>query len=114
MTHHSSRAQWNTANARLANKPFDDLFEDKKPMNIIEWIVAEKYAKNEFAASHIANGLKLSELHGDLEAQQARVKLYRAWRDSQVFGKDTAACYAKAIAGERVPELALLAEAVSE
>lgn len=31
MTHYSARAQWNTANARLANKPFDDLFAEKKP-----------------------------------------------------------------------------------
>jgi hypothetical protein len=31
MSHHSARAQWNTANARLANKPFDDLFAEKKP-----------------------------------------------------------------------------------
>lgn len=30
MTHYSARAQWNTANARLANKPFDDLFAEKK------------------------------------------------------------------------------------
>jgi hypothetical protein len=31
MSHHSARAQWNTANARLANKPFDDLFTYDKP-----------------------------------------------------------------------------------
>lgn len=29
MSHYSARAQWNTANARLANKPFDDLFAPK-------------------------------------------------------------------------------------
>lgn len=26
MSHHSMRAKWNTANARLANKPFDGIF----------------------------------------------------------------------------------------
>lgn len=31
MTKHSARAQWNTANAQLANKPFDDLFTYNKP-----------------------------------------------------------------------------------
>ena len=29
MSRYSARAQWNTANARLANKPFDNLFADK-------------------------------------------------------------------------------------
>lgn len=29
MTNHSMRAKWSTANARLANKPFDDLFNDE-------------------------------------------------------------------------------------
>lgn len=29
MSKHSMRAKWNTANARLANKPFDDLFAEK-------------------------------------------------------------------------------------
>jgi hypothetical protein len=28
MPHHSARAQWNTANARLANKPFEHIFDD--------------------------------------------------------------------------------------
>ena len=77
--------------------------------NIIEWVLENKYARNEYQAAHIANGLRLAELHNDPEAQQTRVKLYRAWRDSQVFPKDdTASCYAKAIQGERVPELPLM------
>ncbi len=75
-------------------------------MNIIEWMVQDKYAANVFAAAHIANGLKLIELRNDFEAQKARVLLYRAWRDSQSFPKsDTASCYKMAIAGEKVPEL---------
>lgn len=77
-------------------------------MNIIEWMIENKYARNEFQAAHIANGLKLAELHNDPEAQQARVKLYRAWRDSQVFAKhDTESCYRMAIKGDAVPELPL-------
>lgn len=30
MPHYSARAQWNTANARLANEPFDYLFGECK------------------------------------------------------------------------------------
>ena len=30
MSKHSMRAKWNTANAALANKPFDDLFQVKE------------------------------------------------------------------------------------
>lgn len=48
-------------------------------MNIIEWMVSEKIAQNEFAAAHIANGLKLISLPTD-EERIARVKLYRKWR----------------------------------
>lgn len=80
-------------------------------MNIIEWMIEQKYARNVFQATHIANGLKLAKLHGNTEAQQARVKLYRTWRDSKTFQPtDTASCYAKAIAGERVPELFSITE----
>lgn len=50
-------------------------------MNLIQWIVEQKLAKNEFAAAHLANGLKLSEVK-DFESQQARVRLYRDWRNS--------------------------------
>ena len=73
-------------------------------MNIIQWIIEKKYAKNEFQAAHIANRLKLSELHDQPEAQQERVKLYRRWRDSQVYGKNTAPCFEKAIEGIEAPQ----------
>lgn len=46
---------------------------------IMMWMVAEKLAQNEFAASKIATGLKLWELPNEA-AMQARVKLYRRWR----------------------------------
>ncbi len=71
---------------------------------IINWIIENKFAKNEFQAAAIANGLRLADLQYDLAAQQERVRLYRAWRDSKTF-KDTASCFSKAILGERVPEL---------
>lgn len=72
-------------------------------MNIIEWMILEGYADNQFRAGHISDGLHLIELHGDMEAQQARVKLYRDWRNSKVYGTKTAPCYEKAIAGEAAP-----------
>ena len=75
-------------------------------MNIVEWIIENKFARNEFQAAHIANGLRLAEIRNNPELQQERVKLYRAWRDSQTYPKsDTQSCYDKAIAGEKVPEL---------
>lgn len=46
---------------------------------IINWIVSEKLAVNEFAASQIVNGLRVCELD-DENAIKARVKLYRKWR----------------------------------
>ncbi len=77
-------------------------------MNIIAWMIEQGIAKNEFQASHIANGLRLVDLLHDTEAQQARVQLYRSWRNSGVFPpKDRQSCYAKAINGEVVPELPL-------
>jgi len=73
--------------------------------NIIEWIIENKFADNMFRASAIANGLHLTDPLHDLEAQQARVKLYRDWRNSGVFAKhDTASCFAKAICGEPAPK----------
>lgn len=46
---------------------------------IMLWMVSEKLAQNEFAASKIATGLKLWELP-DEDAMKARVLLYRKWR----------------------------------
>ena len=71
-------------------------------MNIIEWIIENKYAKNVFQATAIANGLKLIELHGEPEKQQERVKLYRRWRDSKVYN-DTKPCFEKAAEGVEPP-----------
>ena len=73
--------------------------------DIIKWILSEHLASNEFAAAHIANGLHLTDILHDPDAQKARVRLYRDWRASKIFhAKDTMSCYAKAILGESVPQ----------
>ena len=70
-------------------------------MNVIEMLINEGIAKNGFQAAHIANGLKLAGLP---EAEQLkRARLYRDWRNTKIYGKETAPCYEKAIAGEAVP-----------
>jgi len=46
--------------------------------NIIEWMIENKIADNNFSAAHIANGLKLAGL--DQAEQEARCRLYRRWR----------------------------------
>jgi hypothetical protein len=45
----------------------------------IEWMISEKIADNGFSASHIYEGLKLHKCR-TREEQQARCRLYRAWR----------------------------------
>lgn len=78
----------------------------KKDWNVVDWIIEEKYAKNNWQGSAIANGLQLYEIANDPEAQKKRVRLYRDWRKANIFPKDdTASCFAKAIAGEAVPML---------
>lgn len=47
--------------------------------NIISWMIKEGFAKNNFNASSIINGLRLWELKDESE-QKARVKRYRLWR----------------------------------
>jgi hypothetical protein len=70
-------------------------------INIIQWIVSEKLAKNEFAATHLANGLKLAEVRNDPEEQKRRVTEYRKWRDAT---KDAPAqCYQYVLEGREVP-----------
>jgi len=70
--------------------------------NIIDVLIEEKIADNVFRASHIANGCRLFDLKTDVE-KIARARLYRDWRNSGIFGKQTQPCYNKAIAGEAVP-----------
>ena len=70
-------------------------------MNVVEWMISEKVAKNGFNAAHIANGLKLYELKDDA-AIMARCRLYRKWRNA---GEPSAVAYQNAIDGKEVSSL---------
>lgn len=48
------------------------------PQSITEWMVDEKIANHGIQAGHIKDGLKLEGL--PREEQEARCRLYRAWR----------------------------------
>jgi hypothetical protein len=68
-------------------------------MNIIQWIVDRKLAANNFAAAHIANGLKLAGLPED--EQMRRVEQYRLWRRAT---KDAPSkCYQYVLEGRMPP-----------
>jgi len=70
--------------------------------NLVQLLINEKFADNPFRASAIVNGLKLWELKTKSE-QIARVRLYRDWRVSGIYGKKTAPCFEEAIKGNAVP-----------
>ena len=69
---------------------------------LIIWMVDEKLAENNFAASNIATGLRLWELPTE-DAQKTRVRLYRKWRPKTETDKKnmlpTAQAYDLAISG---------------
>jgi hypothetical protein len=71
MTRHSSRAKWNTANTRLANKPFDDLFAQAKPdpdaaiIDLIKQIPADDYPEELQAARRLRFVARVRERNGD-------------------------------------------------
>lgn len=70
-------------------------------MNIIEWIVEKKLAVNPFAAAHLANGLKLTDIMHDPEEQMRRVMEYRKWRRAT---KDSPQkCYQYVLEGKEPP-----------
>lgn len=71
-------------------------------MNDVELIKEHKFADNDFRAAAIATGLKLWECKTE-EEKIARVRLYRDWRTSKIYGKNTAPCFEAAIKGEPVP-----------
>jgi len=70
--------------------------------NLNDLLITHKFADNNFRAAAIVTGLKLWELKTEAE-QLARVRLYRDWRTSKIFGSKTAPCFEKALAGEAVP-----------
>jgi hypothetical protein len=71
-------------------------------MNDVELIKVNKFADNDFRAAAIATGCKLWELKTEGE-KIARVRLYRDWRVSKIYGKDTKSCFEMACKGEAVP-----------
>lgn len=81
--------------------------------NLVELLMTHKYADNSFRAAAIVNGLKLWEL--DTEAEQlARVRLYRDWRVSKIYGSKTAPCFEEAIKGTPVPAAQDIFELVTD
>lgn len=74
----------------------------EKEFPIVTLLIQNKIADNGFRAAHIVRGCKLAELETD-EERLARARLYRDWRNSQIYGKQTAPCYEHAIKGDAVP-----------
>lgn len=72
-------------------------------MNIVEVIVDEKIADNNFHAANMLNVLECGKLAND-EERLARCRLYKEWKQA---GENKKAARLKAIAGERVPKLNL-------
>ena len=74
----------------------------EKEFPIVTLLIQNKIADNGFRAAHIVRGCKLAELETD-EERLARARLYRDWRNSQIYGKNTAPCYEHAVKGDAVP-----------
>lgn len=72
-------------------------------MTLVEQLIAEHIAKNEFHAANMLNVLKCAELKTD-EERLARCRRYHAWKNA---GENKPAARLRAIEGEEVPELDL-------
>jgi hypothetical protein len=72
-------------------------------MNVCELIKFHKFADNDFRAAAIATGCKLWECKTE-DDKIARVRLYRDWRNSKIYGKLTAPCFEAACNGEQLPK----------
>ncbi len=68
---------------------------------IMDWMITEKIAKNDFNAAAIVNGLELYKLDND-EAMKARVRLYRDWRNA---GEPSKVSFQHAIKGDVIQAL---------
>jgi hypothetical protein len=66
--------------------------------HIMDWMIAEKIAKNDFNAAAIVNGLELYKLADD-GAMKARCKLYRDWRNA---GEKSKVAFQHAINGDKI------------
>jgi len=78
--------------------------------NIMDWMITEKIAKNDFNAAAIVNGLKLHEVADD-EARKSRVKLYRDWRNA---GEPSKVAFQHAINGDAIQALPIDGALLSE
>lgn len=77
-------------------------FLTKDELPLVQLLIQNDIADNVYRASAIVVGCELASLPTD-EERLARARLYRAWRNSQIYGKRTEPCYEKAIKGEVVP-----------
>ena len=73
--------------------------------DINQWMIQHKYAKNDFNAYAIFNGLELSK-EPRFWKRVYLILLYRRWRTSKVYN-NTADCFAAALRGERPQELVI-------
>jgi hypothetical protein len=71
--------------------------------DINQWMINHHYAKNVFEANHIFQGLELYR-ESRFWLRVKRIVIYRRWRTSQVYGKNTKLCFDKAVRGERPPK----------
>ncbi len=78
--------------------------------HIMNWMITEKIAKNDFNASAIVNGLELYKVEGD-EAKKARIRLYRDWRNA---GEKTKIAFEHAIKGDVIQALPIEGALLSE
>lgn len=68
-------------------------------MNILDWMIEKRLAKNLFNARHIADRLQLNTLAE--RDQRRRVEAYRRWRDA---GESLAVCFENVLAGKEPPK----------
>jgi hypothetical protein len=53
---------------------------DTNAERILNWMIDNGYAKNQWNATAIMNGLELAEISDDFETQKRRVIEYREWK----------------------------------
>ncbi len=79
-------------------------------IEIMNWMITEKIARNDFNASAIVNGLELYKLNDD-ETMKARVRLYRDWRNA---GEPSKVAFQHAIKGDVIQALPIEGVLLSE
>ena len=70
---------------------------ERNYMDINQWMINHKYAKNEWNSQHIFNGLKLYEVKRFWERAR-RVIVYRLWRDA---GEPSSVAYQNTLDGRK-------------